>query len=111
MKSFRLYPALYAFLIVLVIASILLAALHHLWWPFSLLLYFAVIGFSLTLLIRSHSGHTLYTCRACDTRFGISPWQDFVSPQTLTQKYLKCPHCRARSWATIHERVREGAPL
>jgi DNA-directed RNA polymerase subunit RPC12/RpoP len=111
MKSIQHYPALFVFLAAVACATALFAFFFRLWWPFSLLLYLAILGASLTILVRSHSRDTNYSCRACDTRFEISPWQDFISPHTLTQKYLKCPHCGARSWATIHEKLREHPPL
>ena len=112
MRLFRLYPLLYGFLAFVACVTALFAPFSRHYWPLPIVLYLALVAIALAGLVRSHSRNTFYTCRACNAQFEITVWRDFLSPHTLTQKYLKCPRCGVRSWATVHEkgREREQAP-
>jgi DNA-directed RNA polymerase subunit RPC12/RpoP len=111
MKAFRLYPPLYGFLAFVVCATALFVAFSEHYWPLPIALYLTLLLIALALLVRSHSRDTVYTCRACNAQFEITAWRDFISPHTLTQKYLKCPRCGTRSWATVHEKRPGGGQL
>lgn len=52
----------------------------------------------LGLLVYWHSRTNGYRCPGCGAEFAISAWADFLSPQTLTSKYVKCPVCGRRAW-------------
>ena len=53
---------------------------------------------SLVILVRGHAARTLYHCPACGHQFKITPVTDFLSPHTLTTKFLRCPACGKRQW-------------
>ena len=53
----------------------------------------------LGLLIRWHAANFAYRCEACGHEFEITALQDAISPHMLETKYLRCPKCRARTWA------------
>jgi DNA-directed RNA polymerase subunit RPC12/RpoP len=58
----------------------------------------------LFILVRWHASVTAYRCPSCAHEFVISPLTDFLSPHLLSVKYLRCPSCRVRGWATIRMR-------
>ncbi|MCJ7617108.1 MAG: hypothetical protein MUO43_11295 [Desulfobacterales bacterium] len=90
--------------ILLTIAIIVVTAviLIPMAWPVGLVAWLAIIvSGSLFLLVRWHAGSTAYRCPACEHEFEISVFTDFVSPQVPDKKYLKCPQCGKRNWATV----------
>ena len=63
---------------------------------------FVIVGaVGLSALARWHARRTAYRCRACGHEFEISLAADFLSFHFWTTKYLRCPRCQKRSWATI----------
>jgi len=56
---------------------------------------------SLYLLVDWHARNSAYICKNCGREFTLTTGEDFVSPQGLSTKYAKCPHCRQRTWATV----------
>jgi DNA-directed RNA polymerase subunit RPC12/RpoP len=56
---------------------------------------------SLVILVRTHAARTIYRCSTCGHEFKITPLTDFLSPHTLTTKYLRCPACKTRRWMPI----------
>jgi DNA-directed RNA polymerase subunit RPC12/RpoP len=71
-------------------------------WPVGLVAWLAIIvSGSLFLLVRWHAGNTAYRCPACKHEFEISVFTDFVSPHVPDKKYLQCPQCGKRNWATV----------
>jgi hypothetical protein len=52
-------------------------------------------------LVRWHASSTVYHCLVCDPVFEISTLTDLITPHVPYHKYLKCPQCGQRSWATI----------
>jgi DNA-directed RNA polymerase subunit RPC12/RpoP len=89
-------------LVVLMIAVTVVAAvlLSELGWP-GMVLWAAVFLGSLLLLVKWHAANTVYRCQACGNVFSISMMTDAISPHLLDRKYLKCPECGKRSWATV----------
>jgi DNA-directed RNA polymerase subunit RPC12/RpoP len=84
---------------VLVVSAVILVPMARPVGLFVWLAFFA--GGGLFLLVRWHAHHTAYRCPACGDEFEISVFTDFVSPQVPNKKYLKCPHCGQRNWATV----------
>jgi DNA-directed RNA polymerase subunit RPC12/RpoP len=77
-------------------------------WPMGLIVWLAVFaGGGLFLLVRWHARHTAYRCPACGGEFEISVLTDLASPQIPDRKYLKCPRCGQRKWATVLMKDRE----
>ena len=82
------------FTAVIVIAGILLASRHP--------MGFALLACALLLaLVRWHAANFAYRCPACGNEFEISTFKDLISPHTPTTKYLRCPKCTHRSWASV----------
>ena len=69
--------------------------------PFEMGLWLAIFFCGLFLLFRYHANNTAYRCPQCGHEFEISVLTDFISPHTTTKKYLKCPQCGKRKWATV----------
>jgi DNA-directed RNA polymerase subunit RPC12/RpoP len=71
-------------------------------WPIGFAVWLAVfVSGGLFLLVRWHAKSTAYRCPACGSEFEISVLTDFASLQLPGRKYLKCPQCGKRSWATV----------
>lgn len=64
-----------------------------------LALFLTITVVSLVLLVSWHSKTTAYICKKCNEKFVIGFLTDLLSPHTINKKYLKCPHCRKRTWA------------
>jgi len=56
----------------------------------------AVIIGGLVLLVRWHAKNSAYECPECATQFELTAWQDFISPNLIDKKYVKCPTCNKR---------------
>ncbi len=63
------------------------------------ILTIAVVGLMITVIW--HARISAYICKDCGHEFSLSPLEDFVSPQGLSTKYVKCPKCKKRTWADI----------
>ena len=71
-------------------------------WPIGFAVWLALFaGGSLYLLVRRHAKSTAYRCPACRHEFEISVLSDLASPQLPGKKYLQCPQCGKRNWATV----------
>lgn len=71
-------------------------------WPVGFVAWLtAFVSGSLFLLVRWHAHNTAYRCPVCGHEFEISVFTDFISPQVLDGKYLRCPQCRKRNRATV----------
>jgi len=71
-------------------------------WPVGIIVWLVVfVSGSLFLLVRWHANNTAYRCSACGYEFEISVLTDFASLQVPDGKYLRCPQCRKRNWATV----------
>jgi uncharacterized C2H2 Zn-finger protein len=55
----------------------------------------------LALLVRWHAKNFAYRCPRCGKVFEVSTFEDFLGPNGVNKKYLKCPICRRRAWAEI----------
>jgi DNA-directed RNA polymerase subunit RPC12/RpoP len=87
------------------------AALVSRFWPIGLLVWLVLfVGGSLVVLIRWHADVTAYRCGACGHEFEITALVDFISPHMVSTKYLKCPSCGRRSWATVLMKEECGRP-
>lgn len=89
-------------LLLVVVAVVAARFLIPLAPPIGLVVWLAVfVGGGLYLLVRWHATSTAYRCPACGCVFGISVFADFISPQRVDKKYVKCPQCAKRYWATV----------
>jgi DNA-directed RNA polymerase subunit RPC12/RpoP len=72
-------------------------------WPAGITVWLLVpvVGGGLFLLVRWHARVTAYRCGNCGNEFEISTLADFLSPHLPQKKFLKCPGCGHRSWATV----------
>ncbi|MGG7177840.1 MerR family transcriptional regulator [Clostridium paraputrificum] len=52
------------------------------------------------LLVYRHQITTGYICSFCEKRFSIGFIEDLISPQNSGKKYVKCPYCKNRTWAS-----------
>ena len=106
-KRDRQRALLYVILVAAAIsaAAILIAPLAG---PLGLALtLLAVAGIGVFFLVRWHARTFAYRCSRCGHEFVISALTDFVSPHVPDKKYLRCPSCRKRDWATILVQTRE----
>jgi DNA-directed RNA polymerase subunit RPC12/RpoP len=69
--------------------------------PREMVLWLVIFFGGLFLLVRWHARSTAYRCPACGHEFEISTLTDFLSPHTTSKKFLKCPQCGKRKWATV----------
>ena len=70
--------------------------------PVGIIVWLAIfVSGGLFLLVRWHAKSTAYRCPACDHEFEISAFTDLASLQVPDKKYLKCPQCGKRNWATV----------
>ena len=69
--------------------------------PLEMALWLVLFFGGLFLLVRWHANSTAYRCPACGHEFEISTLTDFISPHTTSKKFLKCPQCGKRKWATV----------
>ena len=64
--------------------------------PLVVLVFVAVL---LVVLVKWHAATSAYRCPQCSTEFQIGAWRDFLSPNLVGEKYVRCPHCR--QWAAM----------
>lgn len=95
----RLKAGLYILLTITLIA--VSAALLSQFEMTGIIVWVMIAAGSMYLLVRWHANSTVYRCAACNHEFGIAVFTDLISPHLLSRKYLKCPQCSKRSWATI----------
>ena len=69
--------------------------------PFEMGLWLGIFFSGYFLLVRWHANSTAYRCPVCGHEFEISVLTDFISPHTTSKKFLKCPQCGKRKWATV----------
>jgi disulfide bond formation protein DsbB len=73
------------------------------------IIWFALIGVVLTILVSWHTKMYAYKCKQCGEQFEISPVTNFVSPQGFGKngawKYLKCPRCNKHERAEVFKKV------
>ncbi|MDA8440709.1 MAG: hypothetical protein M0Z51_17880 [Propionibacterium sp.] len=41
-----------------------------------------------------------YECATCGHRFSLSPGLATIAPHSMGRKWVRCPECGARTWAT-----------
>ncbi len=87
---------------VIVTAAIFLFAINRV---IGAIVWFAIVGLVLALLVSWHTRTYAYRCKGCGEEFEISPVANFVSPQGFSKdggwKYLKCPRCHKHERATV----------
>ena len=85
---------LFAFIVITMISSVfLLAGYWYLW--------IMIMAGGLVLLIVWHTKNFAYLCPGCGEVFEVSTLEDFISPNGVNKKYLRCPRCGKRAWADI----------
>jgi len=95
--------ALFAFIAVIVISSFSLLPGH--WY-----LWLMIIAGGLALIVVWHAKNFSYLCPECGGVFEVSKLEDFLSPNGVNKKYLRCPRCGKRAWADIL-RIKEQTVL
>ncbi|HET8686570.1 MAG TPA: hypothetical protein VFM18_07885 [Methanosarcina sp.] len=85
---------LFAFIAVIVMSSVFL--LPGYWY-----LWLLIIAGSLALIVAWHAKNFAYLCPRCGEVFEVSTLEDFLSPNGVNKKYLKCPRCGKQAWADI----------
>lgn len=85
---------LFAFIAVILISSVFLLPGH---WD----LWIMIIAGDLALLVAWHAKNFVYLCPRCGEVFEISTLEDFIRPNSVNKKYLRCPRCGKRAWADI----------
>jgi hypothetical protein len=85
---------LFAFIAVIIISSVFLLPGH--WY-----LWLMIISGGLALLVARHAKNFAYLCPGCSEVFEVSKFEDFISPNSVNKKYLRCPRCGRRTWADI----------
>ena len=48
-----------------------------------------------------HTKNFTYRCPSCGEVFEVSTLENFLNPNGVNKKYLKCPNCGKRDWAEI----------
>ena len=64
-------------------------------------LWLLMVAAGTSLLVAWHAKNFVYVCPKCGEVFEVSALKDFLGPNSITKKYLKCPKCRKRAWAEI----------
>jgi hypothetical protein len=85
---------LFASIAVIVISSFFLLPDH--WY-----LWIMIIAGNLALLVIWYAKNSSYLCPGCGEVFEVSKFKNFISPNAVNKKYLKCPRCRKRVWADV----------
>jgi DNA-directed RNA polymerase subunit RPC12/RpoP len=55
----------------------------------------------LFVIVSFHAALTVYVCQNCGEKFRVSTLMDFLTPNLITRKYLRCPHCRKWHWDAV----------
>jgi hypothetical protein len=84
----------FASIAVIVISAFFLLQDH--WY-----LWIMIIAGSFALLLTLYAKNSAYLCPGCGEVFEVSKFKNFISPNVVNKKYLKCPRCRKRVWADI----------
>jgi len=68
-------------------------------WPVGFIVWLLILfGGGLFSLVRWHAKYTAYICPECGHTFMISTAKDFLSPNMVDKKLLRCPKCDESSW-------------
>jgi len=88
-----------AFLLLIFVMTLGLFSIFLLpgYWYFWLL----IVAVELALLVAWHAKNFAYRCPRCGEVFEISTLGDFLGPNGVNKKYLKCPKCRKKAWAEV----------
>ncbi len=72
--------------------------------------FLVLAGAWMYLLVRWHAAQFGYRCPRCGHEFAIPVREDLIGPDTLASKYVRCPRCSRRGWATILAKAGAAAP-
>lgn len=53
---------------------------------------------------RTMAPRVQYRCQSCGQTFSLSPLIATLAPHRMGSKFVKCPHCGARTWAAREPR-------
>lgn len=102
---FRTAVYLLVYVSALIAGAILLIPVK---WPAGFILWLLTLGVAgMLLLVAWHSRSFAYRCANCQHEFEIPFLSDLTSPNSSRGKYLKCPQCGKRGWATVLKKTRE----
>lgn len=85
---------LFAFIALTMVSSFFL--LPGYWY-----LWLIIISGGLALLVAWHAKNFVYLCPGCGEVFKVSRFDNFISPNSVNKKYLRCPKCGRRTWTDI----------
>lgn len=91
---YRAAIILLLFIIIIALSSVFL-------FPDYWYLWLLVIVTGTLLLVIWHTKNFAYRCPACGEVFEVSTLENFLGPNGVNKKYLKCPKCGKRGWAEI----------
>lgn len=91
---YRTNLLIFLFIVVIVLSSIVL--LPDYWY-----LWLLIIITGTLLLVIWHTKNFAYLCPTCGEIFEVSTLENFLGPNGISRKYLKCPRCGKRHWADI----------
>ncbi|WP_048050741.1 hypothetical protein [Methanosarcina soligelidi] len=91
---YRTALVLFLFITVMVFSSIFLR-------PGCWYLLILIIITGTLLLVNWHTKNFAYLCPICGRVFEVSTLENFLGPDRVNKKFLKCPKCGKRSWAQI----------
>ncbi len=82
------------FILLITLASVSLLPKH--WYIWTVM----IVG-STYLIVIWHTKNFAYQCPNCNEIFEIAVTDNFLGPNNITKKYLKCPKCKKWVWAQI----------
>ena len=88
------FQVLFAFIAVIMVSSVFLLASYWYLWTM-------IIAGVLVLLVVWHAKNFSYLCPRCGEVFEVSKLEDFISPNGMNKKYLRCPRCGKRAWTEV----------
>jgi len=47
----------------------------------------------IAMLVRMRSLFSIYVCPKCKNEFTLTPIREFIFPQVMYKKFLRCPNC------------------
>lgn len=81
----------------LVLATILTEHNHSNWWTILVSAILFVVLLILTCVI--YFPNAEFICQKCNKQFKPTIAASVLGIHTITRRYLRCPHCKGKSWA------------
>jgi DNA-directed RNA polymerase subunit RPC12/RpoP len=91
------YQTIHLILLFIVVMGLFSALLLPGYWY----LWFLLVVIGVASLSAWHAKNFAYRCAKCNTIFEVSTLEDFLGPNGVKKKYLRCPGCGKRAWNEI----------